>query len=179
MRRACRMGWNMTDAGMSDEAMKLGLLMEAAQAQQRLGQESLERLAAHTRDLDVIVRDEVRRTVAEELGSIAGESRRAAESLRSLRRAANVRVMLWTVSIAAVCSTVAVGEAYWMLPSQREIAALRARRDALADNIARLEKRGGALDVRTCGARARLCIRVDRSAPAYGPDADYLVVKGY
>lgn len=168
-----------TEARMSDEAMKLGLLMEAAQAQQRLGQESLERLAAHTRDLDVIVRDEVRRTVAEELGSIASESRRAAESLRSLRRAANVRVMLWTVSIAAVCSGVAVAEAYWMLPSPREVAALRARRDVLAANIERLEKRGGALEVRTCGARARLCVRVDRNAPAYGPDADYLVVKDY
>lgn len=168
-----------TEARMSDEAMKLGLLMEAAQAQQRLGQESLERLAAHTRDLDVIVRDEVRRTVAEELGSIATESHRAAESLRSLRRAANVRAMLWTVSIAAVCSGVAMGEAYWMLPSQREMAALRARRDALAANVERLEKRGGALELRTCGARARLCVRVDRNAPAYGPDADYLVVKGY
>ena len=43
----------MTDAGMGDEAMKLGLLMEAAQAQQRLGQESLERLAAHAQDQSV------------------------------------------------------------------------------------------------------------------------------
>ena len=164
---------------MSDEAMKLGLLMEAAQAQQRLGQESLERLAAHTRDLDAIVRDEIRRTVAEELGSVASESRRAAQSLQSLRRSANVRVLLWTVSIAAVCSAVGMGEVYWMLPSQREIAALRARRDALADNISRLEQHGGMLDVRTCGAPTRLCVRVDRNAPAYGPAADYLVVKGY
>lgn len=164
---------------MSDEAMKCGLLMEAAQAQQRLGQESLERLAAHTRDLDVIVRDEIRRTVAEELGSVASESRRAAESLQSLRRSANVRVLLWTVSMAAVCSAVGMGEVYWMLPSQREIAALRARRDALADDISRLEQRGGRLDVRTCGAPPRLCVRVDRNAPAYGPAADYLIVKGY
>jgi hypothetical protein len=81
----------MIEQGMTDEAMKLGLLMETAQAQQRLGQESLERLAAHTRDLDVIVRDEIRRTVAEGLGSVASESRRAAQSLQSLRRSANVR----------------------------------------------------------------------------------------
>jgi hypothetical protein len=164
---------------MSDEAMKLGLLMEAAQAQQRLGQESLERLAAHTRDLDVIVRDEIRRTVAEELGSVASESRSAAQSLQGLRRSANARVLLWTVSIAAVCSAVGIGEAWWMLPSQPEIAALRARRDALAANVSHLEQRGGMLDVRTCGASARLCVRVDRNAPAYGPGADYLVVKGY
>lgn len=159
--------------------MKLGLLMEAAQAQQRLGQESLERLAAHTRDLDGIVRDEVRRTVAEELGSLAGESQRVAQSLKRLRRAANLRVLLWTVAMAAVCSAVAVGEAWWVLPSRSEIAALRARRDSLAANVAGLARRGGSIDLRRCGVRSRLCVRVDRSAPAYGPGADYLIVKGY
>lgn len=178
-RRDSTVGGNMTDRGLNDEAMKLGLLMEAARAQQSLGQESLERLAAHTRELGVIVRDEIRRTVAEELGNLAGESRRAAESLQGLRRAANLRVLLWTMSIAAVCSGVAMGEAWWMLPSQPEVAALRARRDTLAANIARLQKRGALLDVRNCGERGRLCVRIDRSAPAYGPGADYLVVKGY
>jgi hypothetical protein len=164
---------------MDDEAMRLGLLMEAAQAQQRLGEESLERLAAHTRDLEGIVRDEIRRTVAEELGSIASEGRRAAESLQRVRRAANVRVLLWTVSMATVCSGVAMGEAWWMLPSQHEMAALRSRRDALAASITRLQDRGGSVELRRCGARRRLCVRVDRHAPAYGPDADYLIVKGY
>ncbi len=169
----------MTDRGIGDEAMKLGLLMEAAQAQHRLGQESLERLAAHARELDVIVRDEIRRTLAEELGSVAAESRRATEALRRTRRAANTRVLLWTVSIAAICGAVAVGEVWWMLPSQRSISALRARRDALAASIARLQALGGSIDLRRCGARARLCVRVDRDAPAYGAHADYLIVRGY
>lgn len=169
----------MTDIGLSDEALKLGLLMEAAQAQQHLGQESLERLALHTRELEAIVRDEIRRTVGEELVGIASESSRAAQSLRQLRRAANLRVLIWTVSIAAVCSAVGMGEAWWMLPSQHEIAALRARRDALAANIARLEARGGSIHLGRCGDRARLCVRVDRHAPAYGARADYLIVSGY
>lgn len=169
----------MTDAGMDDGAMKLGLLMEAAQAQQRLGQESLERLAAHTRDLDIIVRDEIRRTVAEELASVASESRRAAQSLQSLRRAANMRVLLWTVFMTTICSGVALGAAWWMLPSRREIAALRAQDDALVANIARLRERGGSIELRRCGQDARLCVRVDRGTPAYGPGADYLIVKGY
>lgn len=172
-------GGDMTDSGMSDEAMKFGLLVETAEAQQRLGQESLERLAAHARDLDAIVRDEIRRTVAEELGSVAGESRRAAESLERLRRAANIRVLSWTVCIAAVCAAVAMGEAWWLLPSQREVVSLRARRDALAANIARLERLGGSIDLRRCGAGGRLCVRVDRDAPAYGAGADYLIVKSY
>lgn len=159
--------------------MRLGLVMEAAQAQLRLSQESLDRLAAHTQGLDELVRDEVRRTIAEALGGLASESRRAMESLQRMRRAGNVRTLLWTVSIATICSGVMMGEVAWMLPSQREMTALRDRRDALAANVARLERRGGMVDVRTCGTRARLCVRVDRNAPAYGPGADYLVVKGY
>jgi uncharacterized protein YPO0396 len=164
---------------MSDEAMRLGLLMEAAQMQQRLSQESLERLAAHTRDLDTVVRDEVRRTVAEELGTLAAETRRTAESLQRMRRAANVRVFLWSVSVTLISSAVALAEAWWLLPSQGEIGALRAHRDALAAEIVRLKQSGALLDVRRCGGGARLCVRVDRNAPAYGPRADYLIVKGY
>jgi uncharacterized protein YPO0396 len=169
----------MNEAGMSDEAMRLGLLMEAAQVQQRLSQESLERLAAHTRDLDTAVRDEVRRTVAEELGTLAAETRRAAESLQRMRRAANLRVFLWSVSVTLISSSVALAEAWWLLPSQREIAALRAHRDVLAAEIVHLKQSGALLDVRRCGDGVRLCVRVDRNAPAYGPRADYLVVKGY
>ena len=169
----------MTEPALSNETMKVALLMEAAQAQQRLSQESLDRLAVHTRDLDALVRDEVRRTVSEALGNVATESRRATEALQRVRRAAHVRTLLWTVSIATICSGVAMGEAWWILPSQGEIAALGARRDALSANVARLEQRGGRVDVRRCGARARLCVRIDRDAPAYGPGADYLVVKGY
>lgn len=172
-------GASMTEPALSNETMKVALLMEAAQAQQRLSQESLDRLAVHTRDLDALVRDEVRRTVSEALGNVATESRRAAEALQRVRRAAHVRTLLWTVSIATICSGVAMGEAWWILPSQGEIAALGARRDALSANVARLEQRGGRVDVRRCGARARLCVRIDRDAPAYGPGADYLVVKGY
>ena len=169
----------MTEPGLSNETMKVALLMEAAQAQQRLSQESLDRLAVHTRDLDALVRDEVRRTVSEALGNVATESRRAIDALQRMRRAVHVRTLLWTVFIATICSGVAMGEAWWILPSRGEIAALGARRDALAANVARLEQRGGMVDIRSCGTLARLCIRVDRNAPAYGRDADYLVVKGY
>lgn len=169
----------MTDSRLSEEAMSVGLLMETAQAQQRLGQESLERLAAHTRDIDDIVRDEIQRTVAAALGNVSSESRCTIDSLRRMRRAANVRIFMWTLSIAVICSTVSMGEAWWLLPSQSEIASMRARRDALSANIVRLQRLGGMLELRTCGVRARLCVRVDRSAPVYGAGADYLVVKGY
>ena len=167
----------MTDT-IDAQQMRLGLLMEAAHAQQRLGQESLERLAAHTRDLDAIVREEIRRTLAEELGSLASESRGAAQSLKRLRRAANLRTFLWVLAAAAACAAIAMGEAWWLIPSPKELTALRARRDALAASVARLQRQGGSIDLRRCGPRARLCVRVDRHAPAYGKDADYLIVNG-
>jgi hypothetical protein len=179
MRRSSATYWNMTDGALGSEAMKLGLLMEAAQAQQRLGQESLERLAAHARELDGIVREEVRRTLAEELGSLASDSRRATEALQRLRRAANARTLLWTAAVSAVCCAVAIVTVWEMLPSRRQMAALRARRNELTASIARLRALGGGVELKRCGSRARLCVRVDRHAPAYGADGDYLIVKGY
>jgi len=45
---------------MEDLTMKLGLLMEAAQAQQALAAAVLQQLREHTGGLDAIVREEIR-----------------------------------------------------------------------------------------------------------------------
>lgn len=164
---------------MNDEAMKLGLLAEAAEAQQRLGEECLRRLEEHTRGLDTIVRDEIHRTAAEELAALAGESQRAAESLERLRRAANLRVTFFSLLVMAVAAGAGFVEARWILPSRQEIASLRARQDRLEANIARLRRQGGLIELGRCGARKRLCVRVDREAPVYGARSDYLIVRGY
>jgi hypothetical protein len=67
----------------------------------------------------------------------------------------------------------------WWLPTPGQLAALRAEQQRLSAVIARLADSGGRIDLRRCGASARLCVRVDRRAPAYGEQADYLVVRGY
>ncbi len=59
------------------------------------------------------------------------------------------------------------------------MSALRAQRDELAAGIARLQAAGGRIEWRRCGATQRLCVRVERTAPAFGDHADFLVVKGY
>jgi hypothetical protein len=33
--------------------------------------------------------------------------------------------------------------------------------------------------LRHCGDTSRLCVRIDRRAPVYGEQSDYLVVRGY
>jgi len=164
---------------MDDITMKLGLLMEAAQANQKVAESSLKKLKAATTDLAVVVREEVHRVVVEEFHSLAADSKRAADALHAARRAANVRALLWSVGMTLLCSALPLALACWIIPSRAGIAALRARHDELVTRIANLEERGGRIDLRRCGDGARLCVRVDRKAPTYGEQSDYLIVRGY
>ena len=164
---------------MEDDTLKIGLLMEAAQAQQALAETVLERLKGHMSALDEVVRDEIRHALVAELQDLGNESQRAAESLRRLGRAANARMALWSVGLTLLCTAIPMCGQWWLIPSQSEIAALRLRRDQLVANVTSLEQRGGRVELRRCGGTDQLCVRVDRKAPAYGDAGDYLVVRGY
>jgi hypothetical protein len=72
-----------------------------------------------------------------------------------------------------------LGLCLWVLPTRADVARLRATRDELAANLVRLTQQGGRAQLRHCGTEQRLCVRIDRAAPAYGEGAEYLVVKGY
>jgi hypothetical protein len=162
-----------------DQTLKFGLLMESAQAHQTLAEVHLAKLQAHTRDLDGVVREEIRRTLIDELKTLTAETERAARALRRMKHAATARAFLWNMGLAILCAAVPAVVARYALPSPAELAALRAQRDSLLQNIAGLEQRGGKVDWRNCGEAARLCVRVDRKAPAFGEKSDYYVVKGY
>ena len=164
---------------MNDETMKLGLLMESVQVQQKLVEESLASLKAHARDLDGIVRDEIRRTLVEEFESITRESRRAASALQSMGRAVSLRAAVWSLALSALSAVIPGALLWWNLPSQAQMSALRMQRDELTAGIAGLQAAGGGVAWRRCGAAQRLCVRVDRTAPAFGDQADFLIVKGY
>lgn len=159
--------------------MKAGLLMEAAQAQQSAVSGTLERLREHAAGLDGVVREEIRATLVEELQTLTHETHSACSALQRLKQTANLRALLFTVVVGSGAGAVPVACAFWLLPSHAEVQALRAERDALATNIARLSEQGGQTQLRHCGAQRRLCVRVDRAAPAYGEGGDYLVVQGY
>ena len=164
---------------MDDTTMKFGLLMEAAQSHQKSAESSLRKLKATTSDLAAVVREEVRRVVIEEFHSLAADSRRAAEALLAVRRAANVQTLTWSLGITVLCAAIPLGLACWIIPSPADIAALRAQQGELATKIADLQRQGGRIDLRRCGVGARLCVRVDRKAPTYGEQSDYLIVRGY
>jgi hypothetical protein len=166
-------------AALDDATLKVGLLMESAQAHQKLAEGQLERLRAHTRDLDGVVRDEIRRTLVEELQALTAEATRATRALEKIRGSGALRGAVLSGVAAVFCTLVPIGVARWVLPSPAEIAVLRARRDELSANLVRLEQQGGRIDWRRCGERRRLCVRVDRKAPTYGDTADYYVIEGY
>ena len=169
----------MNARAVDDETMRVGLLMESAQAQHKLAEAHLEKLRRHTQGLDDIVREEIRRTLIEELRSLTGESDRAVRALRGMQQAANIRSVAWNIGTAVLCTAIPTAVAHWALPSVSDIAALRAQRDVLTQSVALLEQRGGKVDWRSCGDSERLCVRIDRKAPIYGEGADYYVVKGY
>src|SRR5579863_1853770 len=85
-----------------DHTVKLGLLMEVAHSHQELVDGSLRQLQAHTRGLDDVVRDEIRRVMSAELAQLMDEVARAAELLRALARAARLRAALWSTLAAVV-----------------------------------------------------------------------------
>jgi ferric-dicitrate binding protein FerR (iron transport regulator) len=163
---------------MDETAVKFGLLMESAQAQQRLAEHSLETLRSHTQHLDALVRAELRRTFVEELTGLDSAIKRAIHALDDLRRAANLRLLFVGAGIILTCATASGGLVWWALPTPGELAALRTQRAALAQNIARLEQSGGRIDLRRCADSQRLCVRVERGS-AYGANSDYFVLKGY
>jgi len=165
---------------MEDETtLKLGLLMEAAQSQQTLAATMLDRLREHTAGLDAIVREEIRTTLLEEIRALAEDSQRAAQALRRLQRTANVRLVAWGAAVLSLAALLPFALTWWMLPTHSDIESLTARRNELSANIARLSGQGGNVELRHCGSARRLCVRVERSAPAYGVAGDFLVVKGY
>lgn len=164
---------------LAEDTLKFGLLMESAQAHQKLAEAHLEKLKAHTADLDGVVRDEIRRTLVAELQALTVESSRAAKALRDMKRVASLRGVVWNLGIAILCTAVPTAIAKLVLPTPAAIAALRAQQAQLAQNVARLEQRGGRIEWRSCGDAGRLCVHIDRGAPAYGENADYYVVKGY
>jgi hypothetical protein len=166
-------------AVVEDATMKCGLLMESAQAHQKLAEVALERLRAHTQDLDGVVREAISRTVIEELRALTAESDRACRALRDMQRAVALRTVLWSIGIASLSTGIPLAIARVALPSASSVAALRARQDNLTQNVALLEQRGGRIEWKTCGGDNRLCVRIDKRAPAFGEAADYAVVKGY
>ena len=74
--------------------MAFGLLMESAQVHQKLAESQLQQLRDHTRDLDGVVREEIRRTLVDEMQTLTEETARTIRALEKMRRGAWARCAL-------------------------------------------------------------------------------------
>ena len=163
---------------MDETTQKVGLLIETAETAQQLTSALLERLQQQVQGLDGVVRQEIRRTLIEDLRDVHTESQRAAESLRRLQRVAIRRSIFWTLALSLACTAICLLIAALWLPSRTEITALTAQRADLLANLDVLKQHGAHADFRTCGEH-HLCVRVDVQQARYGDKSDYFVIHGY
>jgi hypothetical protein len=168
----------MSGVTMDQDSVKLGLLMETAERQQKLAEAAIGKLNEQAQGLEAVMRDQIRRALVEEMKVVKAETQRAIEALQRVKRAPNARVTFWTIGLTAISAGIALFVVWWVLPTRVEIAALRSERDELASNIGVLNQRGARANLRQCGTR-HLCVRVDLTAPRYGESHDYLVINGY
>ncbi len=166
-------------AGLDEPTLKIGLLMESAQTHQRLAESQLDALRVHTRDLDSVVREQIRRSLAEELQGLSEETTRVTLAIRRAAQQARWRTSLFGLLPVLLCAAMPFGIAHWVVPSEARLAEMQTREAALAANLTTLEQRGAKTTWRRCGAQLRLCVRVDKSAPVYGEQGDFYVLEGY
>jgi hypothetical protein len=163
---------------MDQDSVKLGLLIEASQTQQKFAEAAIETLNKQTQGVEALVRDQIQHALADGLKSLHVETKGAVEALQRVKRTANARTALWALGVTGAAASIALFVGWWVLPTSTEIAALRNERDELVSNIAILNQRGARADLRRCGT-GHLCVRVDLRAPRYGESSDYLIIKGY
>ncbi len=164
---------------MKEEEIGSGSLPEATRRLLPEVHALIDELGAVAHRLENVVRQEIRSALVDEFQALGDASHRAAQALGTVRRAASLRIALSAVGVVTVCSMIPLVVAWSVLPSRAELEQLRAERDRLEANVAVLERRGGNVDLRRCGSDSRLCVRIERTAPAYGAQSDYLIVKGY
>ena len=165
--------------GMREDTLAVGLLMESAQAHQALAAENLQRLQVHIRELDAVVRDEIRRTLLEELQAVSAESKLAVQALSRARQFANRRLAIVGSGLVMLATAIPAGIFAWIVPSTAQLDVLREQRADLETAVMRLRQQGALIELRHCGDERRLCVHVDRKAPAFGEHADYWIAKGY
>jgi hypothetical protein len=163
---------------MDQDNIKLGLLMESAQAHQKLAEAAIAKLDEQAKGFESLATHQIERALGEALKSVHAQAQSLFEALQRAKRAANLRSALWALGTTAAALGVALFVAWCVLPTPAEVAALRTERAELTSNIAALDQRGALADFRRCGAR-HLCVRVDLKAPRYGEGSDYLIIKGY
>jgi len=118
---------------------------------------------------------------------VSGDAVEAGQTLRDSISWVNWKWLAVCVAAAlGLFSAVMLGVVL-LIPSARDLAALRAEKAALEASVAALESRGGRIQLTNCGDKKRLCALVDPkqfnsdgSTTRYGDKGEYwMILKGY
>lgn len=127
----------------------------------------------------VAVRDETMRSlggsVKPAVSALEGVTGRAELAEQRLSQAAASFSWQWGAlwaGTAALLLAVVLGIVLLMVPSQGEIARLRAE-------VARLEAKGGKAVLTVCGPEKRLCAEIETKGEGYGERGQFRILKGY
>lgn len=175
---------------MDPGAIAAAALLEAAQNNQKIVEASTKKLEALIKVLREMPRDitpelkaAIEKAHREELAATRQEFQAPTTNLRYAReRMARLWLLIGAgVVVAAVLAVAAM--LTFVLPSGKEIQALRHDREDLEATIVRLQGQGGRARLRNCGdpgKAQRLCVLVDPGAGLFGNAVDrYMVIKGY
>jgi hypothetical protein len=151
----------------------LSQILATVHAQQSQIHGVLATLDSRARDFDSTLGEAVQRALADAAGI------RAAETLSQVHRGTALRFARWCFGVVSACALVPTLISWALLPSRAQLLQARQSLEQLSSGVAQLSRQGGRIELRHCGDANRLCVRVDRKAPFYGENADYMVLKGY
>jgi hypothetical protein len=148
-------------------------MLETVHALHAQLQGTLANLETRSRDQDAAVGEAVQRAFLQPAGI------HATEKLVQLHRASAVRFARWSFGVVSGCALVPALLSWMLMPSRSQLLQARHTYDELTAAIAQLSREGGRIEVKHCGAKNRLCVRVDRKSPLYGESGDFMVIEGY
>jgi hypothetical protein len=159
----------MADGG----SLEAGRMLETVHALQAQLHGMLANLETRSRDLDAAVGEAVQRAL------LQPASMQASEKLLQMHRASAVRFARWTFGVVSGCALLPALLSWMLMPSRSQLLQARHTYDELTIAVAQLAREGGRIELKHCGAKSRLCVRVDRKSPFYGESGDFVVIEGY
>ena len=175
---------------MDDSTVTAGILLEAAQNNQKIVEASIQKLEALIKLLESLPRTvtpEIKASIEsahrEELATTRHEFHLITKHLQLARQRMARTWLLIGGAIVSIAVLAVTAVLFVFLPSPTAVQALSDEKQQLAAAVADLTARGGRAHLRTCGNPGdtpRLCVAVDPSAGTFGIGGErYMVLKGY
>ena len=175
---------------MDESTVTAGILLEAAQNNQKIVDASIQKLEALTKLLESLPRSvtpEIKASIEaahrEELATTRHEFHLITQHLQLARRRMARMWLLVGGGVVLVAVLAVAAVLVLVLPSPKELQALREEKQQLAATVADLANRGGRAKLRNCanpGDAPRVCIAVDMAAGNFGVGGErFMVIKGY